>query len=56
MTEIEELLSRDLSELDVSVLMNGGDRFADTVLVVAMAVTADGTKIPVGLAQVKPRT
>ena len=45
-----ELLSRDLSKLDVAVMMIDGVHFADDVLVVAMIVTADGTKIPVGLA------
>jgi putative transposase len=49
-TAMAELLSRDLSELDVAVLMIDGVHFADDVLVVAMIVTADGTKIPVGLA------
>ena len=49
-TAMEELLSRDLSGLDVAVLMIDGVHFADDVLVVAMAITADGTKIPVGLA------
>ncbi len=44
-----ELLSRDLSQLDVAVLMIDGVHFADDVLVVAMIITADGTKIPVGL-------
>ena len=49
-TAMAELLSRDLSKLDVAVLMIDGVHFADDVLVVAMIVTADGTKIPVGLA------
>ena len=49
-TAMEQLLSRDLSGLDVAVLMIDGVHFADDVLVVAMAITADGTKIPVGLA------
>ena len=49
-TAMAELLSRDLSKLDVAVLMVDGVHFADDILVVAMIVTADGTKIPVGLA------
>ena len=49
-TAMAELLSRDLSTLDAAVLMIDGVHFADDVLVVAMIVTADGTKIPVGLA------
>ena len=36
--------------MDAAVLMIDGVHFADDVLVVAMIVTADGTKIPVGLA------
>ena len=49
-TAMAELLSRDLSTLDVAVLMIDGVHFAGDVLVVAMIITADGTKIPVGLA------
>jgi putative transposase len=44
-----ELLSRDLNDVDVCVLMIDGVHFADDLLVVALAVTTDGTKIPVGL-------
>ena len=49
-TAMAELLSRDLSTLDVAVLMIDGVHFAGDVLVVAMIITADGTKVPVGLA------
>jgi putative transposase len=49
-TAMAELLSRDLSGHDVAVLMIDGVHFADDVLVVAMIITTDGTKIPVGLA------
>ena len=49
-TAMGELLSRDLCGLDVAVLMIDGVHFADEVLVVAMAITTDGTKIPIGLA------
>ena len=49
-TAMAELLSRDLSALDVAVLMIDGVHFADECLVVAMVITTDGTKIPVGLA------
>ena len=45
-----ELLARDLTDLDVCVLMIDGVHFADDLLVVAMVVMADGTKVPVGLA------
>ena len=49
-TAMAQLLARDLSDLDVSVLMIDGVHFADECLVVALAITADGTKHPVGLA------
>jgi transposase-like protein len=48
-TALAELLSRDLSELDVAVLMIDGIVFVDCCVVVALAVTADGTKVPVGI-------
>ncbi|MEE8375202.1 MAG: IS256 family transposase [Acidimicrobiia bacterium] len=46
---LDELLGRDLSGLDVAVLMIDGVDFAAASVVVAMIVTADGTKVPVGL-------
>jgi transposase-like protein len=46
---LDELLGRDLSELEVAVLMVDGVDFADQTCVVAMVITTDGTKIPVGL-------
>ncbi len=46
---LEELLSRDLSELDAAVLMVDGVDFGDQTCVVAMVITVDGTKVPVGL-------
>ena len=46
---LDELLARDLSGLDAAVLMIDGVLFADTCCVAALAITADGTKIPVGL-------
>lgn len=46
---LEELMARDLSELDVAALMVDGVHFAEHCCVVALAVTADGTKVPVGL-------
>jgi hypothetical protein len=42
-------MTRDLSELDVKVLMLDGEHLADRCVVVALAITADGTKVPVGL-------
>lgn len=42
-------MSRDLSELDLAALMLDGVHFADACCVVALAIGADGTKVPVGL-------
>ena len=47
--ELEQLMARDLGDLDVAALMIDGISFADHTCVVALAVTADGTKVPVGL-------
>ena len=46
---LEELMARDLTDLDVAVLMVDGEHFADHCCVVALAITTDGTKVPVGL-------
>jgi transposase-like protein len=46
---LDQLLGRDLSELDAAVLMIDGVDFAGAMCVVALVVTADGTKVPVGL-------
>ena len=43
------MMSRDLSELDLAALMLDGVHFADACCVVALAIGADGTKVPVGL-------
>jgi putative transposase len=48
---LEELLSRDLGGLEVAVLMIDGVEFAGSCCVVAMVITTDGTKVPVGLRQ-----
>ena len=48
-TALAELLARDLTELDIKVLMLDGEHLADRCVVVALAITADGTKVPVGL-------
>jgi putative transposase len=48
-TALAELLARDLGELDVKVLMVDGEHLAERCCVVALAITADGTKVPVGL-------
>lgn len=46
---LDQLLGRDLSGLDAAVLMIDGVDFAGAMCVVALVVTADGTKVPVGL-------
>jgi putative transposase len=48
-TALGELLARDLTALDVKVLMVDGEHLAEHLAVVALAITADGTKVPVGL-------
>ena len=47
--QLDELMSRDLSELDLAALILDGVHFADSCCVVALAIGADGTKVPVGL-------
>jgi transposase-like protein len=42
-------MARDLSELAVAALMIDGVNFADHCCVVALAICADGTKVPLGL-------
>ena len=44
-----ELLARDLSDLDVAVVMVDGLNVAGQMIVVALLITADGTKVPAGL-------
>jgi putative transposase len=46
---LDELMSRDLSELKLAVLMLDGVHFAEACCVVALAICVDGTKVPVGL-------
>jgi len=48
-TALAELLARDLTGEDIKVLMLDGEHLADTCVVVALAITADGRKLPVGL-------
>ncbi len=47
--KLGELTSRDLSGVDVAAMMIDGIIFADCCVVVALAITSDGTKVPVGL-------
>jgi putative transposase len=46
---MRELLARDLSEVETAVLMIDGLNVADQMIVVALIITTDGTKVPVGL-------
>jgi transposase-like protein len=46
---LDELIHRPLDEVEVAVLMVDGVDFAGQTCVVAMVITTDGTKIPVGL-------
>ena len=48
-TALAELLAGDLAPLDIKVLMVDGEHLAEHLAVVALAITADGTKVPVGL-------
>lgn len=46
-----ELVARDLSGLDVVAVMIDGVHFAEHLCVVALGVTDDGTKVPLGLVE-----
>jgi putative transposase len=46
---LEELLARDLSDVQVAGLLLDGIHVAERCCVVALAITADGRKLPVGL-------
>jgi putative transposase len=46
---LAEMMARDLSGLDVAVIMIDGIEIAGQCCVVALVITTDGTKIPVGL-------
>jgi transposase-like protein len=48
-TALAELMARDLAGEDIRVLMLDGEHLAERCVVVALAITADGTKKPVGL-------
>jgi putative transposase len=48
-TKLAELLGRDLGQLDVAAMMIDGIVFSECCCVVALAITTDGTKVPVGL-------
>jgi putative transposase len=46
---LEELLARDLGELQIAALLVDGIHVAERCCVVALAICADGRKVPVGL-------
>jgi transposase-like protein len=46
---LAELMTRDLSGLEVTVVMIDGIEIAGSCCVVALVITTDGTKVPVGL-------
>jgi putative transposase len=48
---LAELLAADLSTLDLVALMVDGIRVAEHTCVVALGITLDGTKVPLGLAE-----
>ena len=48
---LAELLAADLSGLDLVALLVDGIRVAEHTCVVALGITLDGTKIPLGLAE-----
>jgi len=48
-TALAEPMARDLTEMDIKGLMLDGEYMAERCVVVALAITADGTKVPNGL-------
>jgi transposase-like protein len=48
---LAELLAQDLSALDLVALLVDGIRVAEHTCVVALGITLDGTKVPLGLAE-----
>jgi putative transposase len=48
-TALSELLGRDLSELELAVVVIDGIDLADVTHVVALGITTDGTKVPLSL-------
>jgi len=48
---LAELLAQDLSGLDLVALMVDGVKVAEHTCVVALGITGDGTKVPLGLAE-----
>lgn len=48
---LKELMERDLSELDIVALFVDGKSFAEDQMVLALGVTLDGRKVPLGFCQ-----
>ena len=48
---LAELLAADLTGLELVALLVDGIRVADRCCVVALGITIDGTKVPLGLAE-----
>jgi len=48
-TALEELLGRDVSDLELAVVLIDGIALADVTYVVALGITTDGTKVPLSL-------
>ena len=48
-TALDELMSRDLTGLNIKVVMIDGQHIADHCMIVALGIGADGTKTPLGL-------
>ncbi len=53
---LAELLAADLSSLDLVALMVDGVLVAGHCCVVALGITSDGTKVPLGWSKAPPRT
>ena len=53
MTEraLDEMMTADLSELDLVALMIDGVHFAEHLCVVALGISIDGTKVPLGVVE-----
>ena len=48
-TALAELLARDLTQAKIKVLMLDGEHMAGRCVIVALGITADGSKLPIGL-------
>jgi len=48
-TALDELMDRDISGLNIKVVMIDGQHIADHCMIVALGIGADGTKTPLGL-------